>query len=116
MMIVGRVVHPLQKRTARSQSAQGDGRRHVLRFGATLPAAMLLVVVAVAVLSTGSIGPQSTPLAAQDMVARASVDSGSGYWVVTSTGQVYCLWRSEVLRRCGRTTPQQADRQHGVHP
>jgi hypothetical protein len=89
MMIVGRVVHPLQKRTARSQSAQGDGRRHVLRFGATLPAAMLLVVVAVAVLSTGSIGPQGTPLAAQDMVARASVDSGSGYWLVTSTGQVY---------------------------
>ena len=88
-MIVGRVVQPLQKRTARSQSAQGDGRRHVLRFGATLPAAMLLVVVAVAVLSTGSIGPQGTPLAAQDMVARASVDSGSGYWLVTSTGQVY---------------------------
>ncbi len=88
-MSVGRAVHQLRKRNARSQSTQGEGRRHVRRLGATLPAAMLLVVLAVAVLPSGSIGPKGTPLATQNMVARASVDSGSGYWLVSSTGQVY---------------------------
>jgi hypothetical protein len=58
---------------------------------------LLICLFAVAVLTTvgaviglGRSGTEGgTQLKAQDVVAKASADSGSGYWTVTATGQVY---------------------------
>ncbi|HEX3840997.1 MAG TPA: hypothetical protein VHU85_09430 [Acidimicrobiales bacterium] len=49
----------------------------------------LLAVTGVAVSSSGWSTPGTTQLAAKNVVARASVTTGNGYWLVTATGQVY---------------------------
>jgi BclA C-terminal domain/Collagen triple helix repeat (20 copies) len=48
-----------------------------------------ILLIAALVFSDPGSATSAVPLAAQDVAAKASVDSGPGYWLVTSTGQVY---------------------------
>jgi hypothetical protein len=63
--------------------------RHRRRLVGCLSAVVLLITLVAAISGTGSSATRGTQLRAQDVVARTSAGSGSGYWTVTSTGQVY---------------------------
>ena len=63
--------------------------KHGRRLLICLFAVALLTTVGVVIGGVGSDTGGGTQLKAQDVVAKASADSGSGYWTVTSTGQVY---------------------------
>ena len=65
---------------------EGRGRSH--RLSGTVTAVVLLAVAAMTASGSG-LNPPETAVAAQHIVARASVASGNGYWLVTSAGQVY---------------------------
>ena len=52
-------------------------------------AAVLLTTVGAVIGGAGAGTAKGTRLKAQDVVAKTSAGSGSGYWTVTSTGQVY---------------------------
>jgi hypothetical protein len=63
--------------------------RHRGRLFGCLSAVVLLITLVAAISATGSNATRGTQLKAQDVVARTSAGSGSGYWTVTSAGQVY---------------------------
>jgi hypothetical protein len=62
---------------------------HRRRLLGCLSAVVLLITLVALINGTGSSATKGTQLRAQDVVARTSAGSGSGYWTVTSTGQVY---------------------------
>jgi len=48
-----------------------------------------MLAVALGISSPARSIAQARPLAAQDVAARVTAETGAGYWLVTSTGQVY---------------------------
>ena len=65
----------------------GRERRHG-RLIASVTGVAILLIAALVFSDPGS-ATSVVPLAAQNVAAKASVDSGPGYWLVTSNGQVY---------------------------
>jgi hypothetical protein len=63
--------------------------RHGWRLPVCLFAVVILIALGAVIGRAGSGAPKGTHLSAQDVVARISASSGTGYWTVTSTGQVY---------------------------
>jgi len=70
--------------------------RHRGRLFGCLSAAVLLITLVVIISGTGST-TKGTQLRAQDVVARTSAGSGSAYWTVTSSGQVYAYGGAEYF-------------------
>ncbi len=63
--------------------------RSAARFCAALGAVALLVLAMLVLLGRGSATSSGVTLAAKDVAQTASPSLGPGYWLVTSTGQVY---------------------------
>jgi hypothetical protein len=63
--------------------------KHGRRLLLCLFAVVLLTTVGAVIGGTGFGTAKETQLEAQDVVAKTSDGSGSGYWTVTATGQVY---------------------------
>ena len=66
-----------------------ESRRSLRRLTAILGTLTVFVVVTLVLSGLGSASSGAVPLAAQNVAAKASVDSGPGYWLVTKAGQVY---------------------------
>jgi hypothetical protein len=88
-MNVPNIVVAMVKAGRRRQPSRIDGHKRVDRPMASLAAVALLAVTGVVVSGSGWTSPGTTQLAAKNVVARASVATGNGYWLVTSTGLVY---------------------------
>ena len=63
--------------------------RLAARFAAALSAVTLLVLAILVLSGRGSATSRGVTLAVQDVAQTASPSLGSGYWLVTSAGQVY---------------------------
>lgn len=90
-MSISRTVVSFRRRVPRRSPVGDRGRRRVRHFGAAACAVALLVAFALVISGPGSVVSGISPLAIQDVAARATVDSGSGYWLLTSAGQVYAF-------------------------
>ena len=74
----------------RSSSSRSGSHLAVVRrslVGVSVVAVMLAVALGIS--SPARSIAQARPLAAQDVAARVTAETGAGYWLVTSTGQVY---------------------------
>ena len=80
---------PTSRAGNRRSAFRTDGRYRVVRLATGLSAVALFVVGALTLLGPGSRASGAVPLGAQEVAAKAPVDSGPGYWIVTSTGRVY---------------------------
>jgi hypothetical protein len=87
-MKVAKFGSAFRKLGTRRGAHRHEGRRRSHRLSRSVTAVVLLAVAAVIASGSGLNSP-GTAVAAQHIVARASVASGNGYWLVTSAGQVY---------------------------
>ena len=88
-MSVSQPGSPTPKARHAQQTLRIEGRYRVGRFAVSSIAVALLVVAALVLASPGSATYREVPPAAQNVAVKTSVSSGPGYWIVTSTGQVY---------------------------
>ena len=86
-MNIGRVTFPTRQHlcSRRHDGSQKRGRHQVRRVLTSLCGAALLVVLFVDISAPGS----TATVALHSVAGRTEAGSGSGYWLVTSTGQVY---------------------------